>query len=356
MIISISLLFRLIVIQSIVILYPLIKERRLKILRIVILLGSFIIFNRSNLFILYLSFELRLLPILLIILGWGYNQERLIASTLLLIYTVVARIPFIFFVIWSDYYFNSWLIFLPFFVKLPLIGLHLWLPKAHVESPTLGRLLLAGLLLKLGRYGIYKIIELSGYNIRLLISVLLLGRVLIFLLTATQRDGKRLIAYRRVGHMNLGVVLLLSYLSLSEGGYILINYLHMIIRGIMFYFIGILFYYGGRRIIYFLKRWSSIYLLIIAIFILSSNAGTPPIASFIREFIHLRYIFLSSPIYLLPLWVYGLLGGYFSIYFFRSSLFSPNIKNYPSFSLSSFLVISYITYSLIYLFLFLYFY
>ena len=282
-------------------------------------------FLSNNIFLLYLFFEIRLFPIILIILGWGYNQERLLASTLLLLYTLVARLPFLLIIsLWKRRVsiLLSFFIFFPFLVKLPLRGIHLWLPKAHVESPTIGSIILAGILLKLGRFGVFWMMKRQKriLNLRLF---LLLSIVIIFFLTSTQRDGKRLIAYRRVGHINLGIILLLSFFRLRREGFILINYYHIVIRGLMFYIIGVIFYLSRRRIIYLLKRWGSLFFLLIVILVFRSNMGAPPIRSFVREFIHISLIFLKFPLFFIILWIYLLLGGYFSIFFFIRRIYSP---------------------------------
>ena len=143
-------------------------------LSLVIVLLVFFCINK--LLIFYIAFELSILPIFLIILGWGYQSERLSARLRIIFYTLRASIPLLTLLIFSQQFFSIVCIenffalnrenvsvfsrplivffLLAFAVKLPIFGVHLWLPKAHVEAPVLGSMILAAILLKLGSYGL----------------------------------------------------------------------------------------------------------------------------------------------------------------------------------------------------------
>jgi NADH-ubiquinone oxidoreductase chain 4 len=109
-------------------------------------------------------FELRGIPIAYIILKWGYQPERIQATIYLILYMIFSSLPFLFFILKHEIndikYLGSISVLkalcfsLPFLVKLPMWGLHLWLPKAHVQAPLRGSMFLAGILLKLGGYGL----------------------------------------------------------------------------------------------------------------------------------------------------------------------------------------------------------
>jgi len=99
---------------------------------------------------------------------------------------------------------------IPFLVKIPVFGLHFWLPKAHVEANTAGSIVLAGLLLKLGRYGAVRVILVTALRLRLSwYSVLwLIASLLSTCLTMMQSDVKKLVAYRRVSHITFILIAL----------------------------------------------------------------------------------------------------------------------------------------------------
>lgn len=174
---------------------------------------------------LFINFELRLIPIFLIILGWGYQTERILAGKALFIYTAVGSVPLLVLIIYHLSFgrrvliSNTWgftnrslgLLFIPviaFLVKLPLIGVHMWLPKAHVDAPVIGSMFLAAILLKLGGWGIllyqdrFDRIFLATFCI----SLSLLGVVWVSAICCQTLDRKTLIAFSSVIHIRFVVV------------------------------------------------------------------------------------------------------------------------------------------------------
>nr|NP_694527.1 NADH dehydrogenase subunit 4 [Panulirus japonicus]BAC16324.1 NADH dehydrogenase subunit 4 [Panulirus japonicus] len=184
-------------------------------------------FSSMNYLFFYVSFESSLIPTLILILGWGYQPERVQAGLYMLFYTLFASLPLLIclfslyeaggsLIIGLPYkvdqmdfisilwYFSSLFAFL---VKLPLYLFHIWLPKAHVEAPVAGSMILAGVLLKLGGYGIIRILSIfSSINksfVWLWVCLGIVGGVMVSLMCLREVDIKSLIAYSSVAHMGM---------------------------------------------------------------------------------------------------------------------------------------------------------
>nr|UZZ44229.1 NADH dehydrogenase subunit 4 [Orthotrichia sp. XG-2021] len=187
-----------------------------------LLVFLFLSFSMNNLFMFYLCFETSLILIFMIIMGWGNQPERLKASIYILFYTLVVSLPLlisIFFILFKldslNFYFLIYfnkklfifyfvLVFV-FLVKMPMFLVHLWLPKAHVESPVSGSMILAGVMLKLGGYGLIRILvmlEFFFYYSVIWVLISLLGAFMISFFCLSQSDLKILVAYSSVVHMS----------------------------------------------------------------------------------------------------------------------------------------------------------
>lgn len=170
----------------------------------------------------YAFFELSVVPITLIVFMFGYQPEKLRACLHLVLYTVVSSLPLLLFVIIIGEAFiylfpirnclSALPITLCFMVKSPMYLLHTWLPKAHGEAPVGGSIMLAGVLLKLGSYGLLVFLPYVKLNplIIFFFSITLLGSWLRSLTCLRQGDMKALIAYSSVVHMSVVIIGLLN--------------------------------------------------------------------------------------------------------------------------------------------------
>lgn len=323
---------------------------------IFLLLFLLLTFISINLFLFYFFFESSLIPTLFLILGWGYQPERLQAGIYLLFYTLLVSLPILIgifylynnlytinFYLMMNYIFNYELLYLviiiAFLVKIPIFLVHLWLPKAHVEAPVSGSIILAGIMLKLGGYGLLRVFSFLQnvaikYNF-VFIRISLIGGFLVRLVCLRQTDLKSLIAYSSVVH--IGVVLAglitLRYWGLC-GSYTLII-AHGLCSSGLFCLANICYERLGSRSLLINKGLLN-FIPSIALwwFLLSAgNIAAPPTLNLLGEISLINRIVSWSWLSILSLCLISFFGAVYTLYLYAYSQhgkLNPSVYRFSS--------------------------
>lgn len=292
----------------------------------------------------YFFFEASLVPTFWLILGWGYQPERLQAGVFILMYTVCGSFPLLMVLLWyylelgrdcfciSILVFNRqriletglvrirWvLLILGFFIKLPVYFFHGWLPKAHVEAPLSGSIILAGILLKLGGYGVIRMLSVFGRTLWvtniIIVSVAVIGGFICRILCLVQRDVKALIAYSSIGHMGMRLGGILSSLKRGVDGGIWIIFSHGLCSPCLFCLAAVSYSVCNSRSVMIRKGFLVIFpFLRIFWFVFSRlNIGCPPSVNFLSEVILVARILRISKFFIFVLGILRFVGGVYCI-------------------------------------------
>lgn len=283
-------------------------------------------FGAQSLMIIYIAYERLIYFILLIIFLYGRQPEKVAASFYMICYTGRSSLPFIYVI----FNLESWpcsivvspffgrLILIIFVAKAPIFILHLWLPKAHVEAPTTGSILLAGILLKVGVYGFIKVLTIINFRLRWISLFSFIGFLFAGIFSLRSRDTKVLRAYSRVVHINLVLYGLNLVRLCNRRASLTLSVAHGFVSTLLFYMVGILYRTNGSRIIYLSRGLRSYYpyLLLLFLGVIAGNIGVPPLLSFWGELVMLVNIFSGIGSIILVRMVYFIYTMLYSMYLF----------------------------------------
>lgn len=316
-------------------------------------------FSATEIVIFYVIFEATLIPTLLIITRWGNQLERLNAGTYFLFYTLAGSLPLLVTLLKTQADLGSLSLLLieyqdptsypiyatkficvgctlAFLVKLPLYGFHLWLPKAHVEAPVAGSIVLAAVLLKLGGYGLIRVIPLIGpLSVETLYPFIILalwGVLITSSICIRQTDLKSLIAYSSVSHMGLVAAAILIQTPWGLTGAITLIIAHGLTSSALFCLANTNYERTHTRTMVLARGLQSALPLMASwwFFFSLANLALPPLPNLMGELMILTTLFSWSPWTLILTGLGTLITAAYSLYIFLTTQRGPlsrHVKN-----------------------------
>ena len=310
------------------------------------------VFAAQDLMLFYIFFEAGLIPMYLIIGIWG-GGERIYASYKFFLYTLLGSVVMLIAMLWMIQFAGTadiptllntdfpveaqWWLWLAFFasfaVKMPMWPVHTWLPDAHVQAPTAGSVILAGVLLKMGGYGFLRFSlpmfpEASANFIPLVFGLSMVAVVYTSLVALVQQDMKKLIAYSSVAHMAIVTVGLFTFNQQGIEGAIIVMLSHGLVSGALFLCVGVIYDRLHTREI---SRYGGLsinmpkYALLFMLFTMAS-VGLPGTSGFVGEFLALAGAYKVSTWATLIATTGIILGAGYMLYLYRRIAFGAQVN------------------------------
>jgi proton-translocating NADH-quinone oxidoreductase chain M len=310
------------------------------------------VFCVLDIILFYVFFESVLIPMFIIIGVWGSRERRIRAAYMFFLYTLLGSVLMLLAILYIYYQVGTtdyqilltttfdpevqkllWLAFFASFaVKVPMLPVHIWLPEAHVEAPTAGSVILAGILLKLGSYGFLRFSlplfpYASVYFTPLIYAFACVAVIYTSLTAIRQTDLKRIIAYASVAHMNLVLIGMFVYNLQGLEGSILQQLSHGLVSGALFLCVGVIYDRHHTRLVKYYSGLAHTMPIYIGIFMFFSmaNIALPGTSSFVGEFLILAGAFQTNTTVCVLSATGMILGGGYSLWLFNRVAFG-NIK------------------------------
>jgi proton-translocating NADH-quinone oxidoreductase chain M len=310
------------------------------------------VFCVLDIILFYVFFESVLIPMFIIIGVWGSRERRIRAAYMFFLYTLLGSVLMLLAILYIYYQAGTtdyqilltttfdpevqkllWLAFFASFaVKVPMLPVHIWLPEAHVEAPTAGSVILAGILLKLGSYGFLRFSlplfpYASVYFTPFIYSFACIAVIYTSLTAIRQTDLKRIIAYASVAHMNLVLIGMFVYNLQGLEGSILQQLSHGLVSGALFLCVGVIYDRHHTRLVKYYSGLAHTMPIYIAIFMFFSmaNIALPGTSSFVGEFLILAGAFQTNTTVCVLSATGMILGGGYSLWLINRVAFG-NIK------------------------------
>nr|WGW14636.1 NADH dehydrogenase subunit 4 [Enchelycore pardalis] len=330
---------------------PITRQRTFIMLLITLQIFLILAFGSTEIMMFYIMFEATLIPTLIIITRWGNQAERLNAGTYFLFYTLAGSLPLLvallilqkdigslsmFIMQHADMTMTSWSVkiwwvgcLVAFLVKMPLYGVHLWLPKAHVEAPIAGSMVLAAVLLKLGGYGMMRIMTVLTPLTKELaypfIILALWGIIMTGSICMRQTDLKSMIAYSSVSHMGLVAAGILIQTPWGFTGAIILMIAHGLVSSALFCMANTNYERTHSRTLLLARGLQTLLPLMATWWFISSlaNLALPPLPNLMGELMIITSMFNWSYFTIILTGLGTLITAGYSLYMFLMTQRGP---------------------------------